>query len=190
MIGPPDALPLAKLKKIHITGGPGSGKTTLAGRLCASLSLPHIDLDPVAWEPQGAVPLLVRKKRVESILASAGWITEGIFLWWTEPLMESAQAIIWLDLPFRVAAWRILRRHTLASLRGNNPHPGLGQLMRFLTSAGRQYHTRQPVPPSTPDDDFAVTRAATSQVLVRYRHKLIHCRTSDGVRRLEECFVK
>jgi hypothetical protein len=51
----------------------------------------------------------------------------------------AADHIIWLDVPWRVARWRIVLRHARASIRGNNRHKGLLKLWRFLQSANRYY---------------------------------------------------
>lgn len=36
--------------KIHIIGGPGSGKTFLAEKLSAQLGIPHYDLVALQWD--------------------------------------------------------------------------------------------------------------------------------------------
>ena len=36
--------------KIHIIGGPGSGKTWLADRLSAEFNVPAFDLDDIFWD--------------------------------------------------------------------------------------------------------------------------------------------
>ena len=38
--------------KIHIIGGPGSGKTYLANELSGNLGIPHFDLDELQWDNQ------------------------------------------------------------------------------------------------------------------------------------------
>jgi adenylate kinase family enzyme len=58
------------MARIHILGGPGSGKTTLAQGLSSRLHIPHYDLDKLYWQ-------------IENAMATAeqpAWITEGIYL--------------------------------------------------------------------------------------------------------------
>lgn len=172
------------VRRIHILGGPGSGKTTLARMLAASLGAPAYDLDTVGYE-QGAgakLPLQRRLSDVEEIGRQHVWITEGIYLWWVETLLERADVIVWLDVPWRVAAWRIIRRHALATLAGKNRHRGLRRLWRFLQNA-RRYDLGPFIQPAAPDDDAAVTRAATVDVLRRQSGKVVQLRTSRDVER-------
>ena len=39
-----------KIMKIHIIGGPGSGKTFLADKLSRQYGIPHYDLDDLQWD--------------------------------------------------------------------------------------------------------------------------------------------
>ena len=101
--------------KIHILGASGSGKTTLAQSISSRLHIPHYDLDKVNWEQENAI----------AIAEQPAWITEGIYLIWTEPLLYHADCIVLLEVSWPVAAWRMIRRHALNSLRGTNLYPGI-----------------------------------------------------------------
>lgn len=169
------------INKIHIIGGAGSGKTTLAVWLADALGCPHYDLDRVGWSVDGKVPLDQRLEKIARILENPCWITEGMFLWWIDPLLEAAYEIVWLDLPFPLTAWRMVKRHIRADLRGDNPHPGYKHLFEFVTGVAKRHYRRTPIEPAGPDDDFAVTRAATAQVLRDYNEKLVHCRRTRDV---------
>ena len=165
------------MQRIHVIGGPGSGKTTLARRLAELGSLPAYDLDAIGYAG-GAGPkrsLEARLADVRHIAAQPAWITEGSFLWWTEELLERAEVIVWLDVSWRLAAWRILRRHVLASLAGTNRHHGIRRLLSFLRSA-RHYYVGPARSPKAPDDDGAVTSASTAQALAPFAPKVIRCR--------------
>lgn len=168
-------------KKIHIIGGAGSGKTTLANLLSDRLGFPNFDLDQIGWCAHQKVPLDTRLDEIAEIISLPGWITEGVFLWWTDALLQEAAIILWLDIPFRVAAWRILKRHVLASMRRNNPYPGIVNLIKFLHGVGTGYYGRPAVQPESQDDDFAITRAATENILNKYRDKVAHCRNQSEV---------
>lgn len=38
------------IMRIHIIGGPGSGKTTLARRIASRLKIPFYEMDVIGWE--------------------------------------------------------------------------------------------------------------------------------------------
>jgi hypothetical protein len=176
-------------RKFHIIGGAGTGKTTLGNWLANQLDCPHYDLDQVGWGPKGKVPLEQRFESVDRILKLSSWVTEGIFLWWTDPLLDAADAIVWLDLPFPLTAWRMVKRHILADLRGNNPHPGYGNLLKLVSHMAKQHYRQEPLEPAGPDDDFAVTRAATVGILRGYSEKVVHCRTQGNVESFRKQFI-
>jgi adenylate kinase family enzyme len=173
-------------RRIHIIGGAGSGKTTLAGQLAARLDLPAYDLDAAAYE-RGAGrkrPLDARRANAHAIANQPGWIAEGGYLWWTEPLVAAADVVIWIDLPWRIAAWRVIKRHLRASLAGTNKHRGVRKLLRFVRWT-RRYYTSTSVQPE-PDDDAAMSRAATAAMLRQYMDKVIHCRRPSTVKTVLE----
>ncbi len=173
-------------QKIHIIGGAGSGKTTLANWFVQQSHFPCFYLDQVGWNESGKVPLSKRQNHIDRILAQPQWVTEGVFLWWVEPLLENSDLILWLDLPFTLTSWRIIKRHTQASWQGNNPHAGFQHLLRFIYSVGKQYYRRQPLIPSGPDDDFAITRVATRQSLKPYSQKVVHCQKPKDVAQFQK----
>jgi adenylate kinase family enzyme len=172
----------AAWRRIHIIGGAGSGKTTLAGQLAARLDLPAYDLDAVAYEHGAGQKrsLDARRAGVYVIANQPGWIVEGGYLWWTEPLVAAADVVIWIDLPWPIAAWRVIKRHLRASLTGTNKHRGVRKLFRFVRWT-RRYYTSTSVQPA-PDDDTAMSRAATAAMLRPYMGKVVQCRRPSTVK--------
>ena len=136
------------VRRVHVIGGAGSGKTTLARRLAAHLDAPVYDLDEIGYEGGSGArrPLTTRLEDVRRIITQPAWVTEGAFLWWTDELLAAADLIVWLDLPFRIAAARIVRRHVEAERRGDNRHPGWMRMLRLVGSV-RRYHLAS-FPPS------------------------------------------
>ncbi|HEY3058471.1 MAG TPA: shikimate kinase [Chloroflexota bacterium] len=171
------------MRRVHVIGGPGSGKTTLARQLAQRLDAPVFDLDEVAYAGGAGMPrpLALRMADVAASAAGPAWITEGIYLWWIDDLLRAADTIVWLDIPWRTAAWRICLRHVRATVAGTNRHPGLLKLVRFLGYTRRYYVDASLCPPAAPDADSTVTRAHTERSLAPYRAKVVRCAASSDV---------
>ena len=101
--------------KIHIIGGPGSGKTFLAEKLSKQLRIPHYDLDDLQWDnasndygkkrdPQERAAML------DKILKEDDWIIEGVYYAWCGKCFEDADKIYLLTVPRRTYRYRIIRR--------------------------------------------------------------------------------
>lgn len=73
-------------------------------------TLDHIAFTDQRWTIR---PLAQKVRAVEEILEKPGWIAEGGHVGWTEPILEAASIIIWLDIPLLTT----LRRRT-RGLRG------------------------------------------------------------------------
>jgi hypothetical protein len=99
----------------------------------------------MSLEPEDAVALAEQP----------AWITEGIYLIVTEPMLYHADYIVLLITPWPIAAWRIVRRHLLNSLRGTQAYPGFNgvKLLFKLLYYARHYYSHQnhPDKPSIED---------------------------------------
>lgn len=170
--------------KIHIIGAAGSGKTTLATQLGQQFACPSYDLDHVAYENGvgGKRDAQTRAQDVAQIVAHPAWITEGVYLWWVEPLWKSADHIIWLDLPAYVNIQRIVTRHIRLSVKGKNPHAGLRNLWQFLEWQWKTYYQAGLHLPKSADDDDLVSYANTVHALIPYHDKLLRLRSPRAVR--------
>ena len=178
-------------RRIHIVGGPGSGKTTLAAALASHFGYTAHHLDNVAltdgaasdFRPKRALAL--RKRDVARLSDGPAWVTEGSYLWWTEVLFEHADIIVWLDTPWPIAARQIVSRHARDYISdiAQAPHlqlrlralryPHVRSLIAFLRWSRHYYQA----PAATtldvnPDDMLALTRATTSTYLERFGPKV------------------
>ena len=104
-----DPLPHAP-KRALVAGVSGVGKTTLARRIAAITGGPHTEIDALfhgpAWTPRPAFLADIR-----SLIRADTWTTEWQYDAARPLLAESADVLVWLDLPFvRVTLPRLLRR--------------------------------------------------------------------------------
>lgn len=143
-------------------------------RLSESLEAPFYELDVIGYDGGAGAErsLESRLADVAALASQESWIAEGIFIGWTDALAIAADVIIWLDVPWQMACWRIISRHAQASLRGTNKHRGLRKLWNFTNDAKRYY-----VDPHVRDG-----REQTSQWLSSYGSNVFRCRTDREVK--------
>jgi len=91
------------LKKIVIFGNSGSGKSTLAKIISDDNQLPVLDLDTIAWKPASPperMELAKSKEAIDAFISSTdGWVIEGCYSDLLEIVVQSANEVIFLDLP-------------------------------------------------------------------------------------------
>ena len=182
---------LANGDRIHIIGGPGAGKTTLATRLAGRRGVTHHKLDDIAFDPESGLarPLAVRLHDINSIAAQPAWVTEGVYLWWTDQLLTLADLIVWLDPPLHAALFRKFPHHLRRTLTGGYPHAGMRNQIAHALFAWNYYMSPGAAKPGSSDEDGRVTRSATSQVLEPFARKVVRCRTTADVNSLLEVSV-
>lgn len=101
--------------KIHIIGGPGSGKTFLAQKLSAQLGIPHYDLDALQWDSDAKSygtkrDAPERDALLREILQKGNWIIEGVYYAWCRQCFQDADRIYLLNVPRYQYRYRIIRR--------------------------------------------------------------------------------
>jgi adenylate kinase family enzyme len=183
-----------RVRRIHVTGGPGAGKSWLAQRLSRRLGLVYHDLDGIALQLQADMPRPVDFKELmrrrlplsKELAAGEAWISDGSNLEASRPFHDRAEVIIYLTVPWRVAAYRIPVRHVKRSLSGSNRFPGLMRLIEFWRWSRRYYANRNAHGVNgfgTPE-----TIAFHEKALRRYSDKLIACRTKAEIEAVERRF--
>ena len=80
--------------------------------------MPHVELDALHWGPNWTTPTDEDfRARVAESLSSPGWVVDGSYHGKLgDRVLERADFIVWLDLPFRTVARRIWIR-TLRRIR-------------------------------------------------------------------------
>jgi hypothetical protein len=155
-------------------GVPSAGKTTLATELAQRLDVPVYALDQLAfvddrWTLRAESE---RDEMLARILEEPGFVTEGGFLGWTDPLLAAADVVLWLDPPLRTLVWRHIRRF--------RRHPvWLPGLLRFQIES---YIRPEGAGPAK--DNPNQTRAGYARALQPWRNKVFRVRrgvTADHV---------
>ncbi len=97
----------------------GNGKTTVGRALAARLRVPFYELDALHhgpnWEPATREKMLAK---VRPLVASEAWVIDGTYRGKIGDIVpQSADVVVWLDLPMRVWLPRLLRRTMRRVLR-------------------------------------------------------------------------
>ena len=101
--------------KIHIIGGPGSGKTYLAEKLSKELGIQHYDLDELQWDNHSDSYGVKREpnerdRLLTDVLNKNDWIIEGVYYAWCQQCFADADKIYVLNVPRNKYRYRIIRR--------------------------------------------------------------------------------
>ena len=97
--------------RILILGRTGSGKTTLARELAATIAVPHVELDSLFFGPGfTTAPLPRLRERTTAAVAAPRWVTDGNKRAVRDLVWPRADTIVWLDYPVAVSLWRLAER--------------------------------------------------------------------------------
>ena len=99
------------MRRVVVFGTTGSGKSWLAEKLAARHGLRLIELDKLYWGRDWMpAPLELFRHRVENEIRDGDWIVVGNYGQVRDLTWRAADTLIWLDLPFPLVMWRLLRR--------------------------------------------------------------------------------
>jgi adenylate kinase family enzyme len=99
------------MNRIAVVGATGSGKTTLAGKIAQTLDIPHIETDSIYWGPKWTpIPLIEFRQMMELITSKEKWVIDGNYSKVRDLVWARADTIVWLDYPFWMVFWRLLKR--------------------------------------------------------------------------------
>ena len=166
--------------RVYVCGGPGSGKTTFAHALSARTGLPVEALDEIAREGGGRGPETSADERaqaVQRILATQRWIADGVQLGWTQPLVEAADAVVWLDhVAWHASSGRIVRRFLRQAIAEARSRHGRERFLRFGDYARRLRELIVSVP-----ETRTYPYEELEKALAPFAAKVTRCRTADEV---------
>ena len=98
-------------ERILVLGRTGSGKTTLARQLSASLGVPHVELDALYFGSDlSTVPLPLLRERTTAAISGQRWVTDGNKRAVRDLVWPRADTVVWLDYPVAVSLWRLAKR--------------------------------------------------------------------------------
>ncbi|MBX3331236.1 MAG: hypothetical protein KF722_12585 [Nitrospira sp.] len=160
------------IQRIHIIGGPGSGKTYAAGHLSRILKIPSHDLDGLFWDVHAQrygrrAAEDGRDAKLADIARQERWVVEGVYYAWLKPIFERADLIVVLRPHVFMRDLRIVRRFGYRKLGiGTSKQEGFGDLYRLLLW-NHQYDT--------------INLERAMECVEPYGHKLVHCCSADAL---------
>jgi shikimate kinase len=98
-------------QRVVVLGNSGSGKSFLAQALAAQLALPVIDLDTIFW-----------LATIDGIQQRESWIVEGVYGSMVERLLDRADLLIWLALPWEVCRAALIEREARRAVPTATPN--------------------------------------------------------------------
>src|SRR5947209_7195042 len=100
------------MDKIAIIGSPGAGKTTLAKDLGFILKMEAYHLERLFWQRGWKAKTRDKRKKIlQKLVKKKQWIIEGTYLSSSEPRLEAADTIIFLDISSFLCLRRITKRY-------------------------------------------------------------------------------
>ena len=99
------------MKRIVVTGCPGSGKSTFARNLQTITGLPLISLDNIWWKPDRThISREEFDARLKELLQTDAWIMDGSYSRTFEPRIAACDTVILLDYDKDVCMQGIVER--------------------------------------------------------------------------------
>ena len=104
--------------RINIVGTSGCGKSTVGKHIAEGLNVPYIQLDELFWKPNWAESTDEELyPKLEKALSADEWVLDGNYNRTTPIKWKRVQMVVYLDLPFHIVLYRIIRRSLLRGIR-------------------------------------------------------------------------
>ncbi|MDF2885492.1 MAG: topology modulation protein [Clostridiaceae bacterium] len=110
-----------QFKRIHIIGGPGSGKSYMANLISNQTNIKNYNLDDIFWNNSTntfgiKADTKVRDMNLQKILLNNQWVIEGVYYGWLSASFDKADIIIVLKTNVYTRDWRIIKRFLMRNI--------------------------------------------------------------------------
>ena len=128
-----ESLNESDLLRINVVGVSGSGKSRLSRQLSEILNVPVTEMDALQWGPDwAAAETETLRSRVAEVVEQDRWILDGNYHEKTHDIKWArATLIVWVDMPFWLTIWRVLKRAVRRLWSGEEIWPGTGNRETF-----------------------------------------------------------
>ena len=104
--------------RIVVVGTTGSGKTTVGRRIAGILGVPFVELDALNWGPNWTErPLETFRQELAEAVTGPSWVIDGNYRKVRDVYLPRVSTVVWLDYPFLINLWQLLRRTLRRSVR-------------------------------------------------------------------------
>ncbi len=172
-----------KLNKIYIMSAVASGKTTLARKISHHIHIQHYNLDDIYWKRKYDLHYSDKecRKRLEKLVRKKEWIIEGTFSRWIEPAIKKAQLVIYLDLPFNILAYRLIKRFIIKKMK--NPRKSPDKLKDHVVMLKENYEFTSRKHMQKNKEAWAyIKRNLLASLIEKYKTPYIHLKTMKEIR--------
>lgn len=104
--------------RIHLIGGPGTGKSYISKKLSQKYNLHIIDLDNIEWKDNynDKNPINKRISKLKRELEQDNIIIEGVYFEWINSSLEKCDYIFYLNVNYYIQIIRIIKRSVFRKL--------------------------------------------------------------------------
>lgn len=99
------------MNRVVVVGSSGVGKSTFAKNLAGIIAGDYLELDRLCWMPNWEQRSDEESNQVLSeFLQAERWVVDGNYSRFRDRVWQDADAVIWLNYPYWLNAFRLLKR--------------------------------------------------------------------------------
>ena len=104
--------------RINFVGTAGSGKSTVGKRIAERLNVPYVQLDELFWKANWTESTDEEFfPKLEEALSADAWVLDGNYTRTIPIKWKRVQMVVYLDLPFHIVLYRIIKRSLLRGIK-------------------------------------------------------------------------